>query len=56
MLLNCVIRFLYMHVLKIIFGNIFLPFFLCFSAFCVKRPDGGSVCPDGEADLSGRAL
>jgi hypothetical protein len=35
-------------------GNIFLLFFLSFSDFLVKRPDGGSGCSDGNVDLSGR--
>jgi len=35
-------------------GNIFLLFFLSFSIFLVKRPDGGYGCPDGKADSSGR--
>jgi hypothetical protein len=35
-------------------GNIFLLFFLSFSEFLVKRSDGGSGCPDGKVDSSGR--
>jgi len=62
-LLNCVIIFLYMRVLEIIFGKYFSVFFpLFFRFFCVKRPDGVSDCPDGAVvssersfSLSGRA-
>jgi hypothetical protein len=57
MLLNCVISYLYMRVLKIFLGNIFLLFFLCFQFFffffCVKRQDGGSFYLDGAAGLPG---
>jgi hypothetical protein len=35
-------------------SNIFLLFFLSFSDVLVKRPDGGSGCPDGKVDSSGR--
>jgi len=34
--------------------NIFLLFFLSFSDFLVKCPDGGSGCPDGKVDSSRR--
>jgi hypothetical protein len=35
-------------------GNIFLLFFLSFSDFLMKRPDGVSGCPDDKVDSSGR--
>jgi hypothetical protein len=38
-------------------GNIFLLFLLYFFSdffFCVNCPDGGSGCPDGKVDSSGR--
>jgi len=41
-----------MRVLKIIFEKYFSALF---SAFCVKRPDGISVCPDCAAILFGRS-
>jgi len=34
--------------------NIFLLFFLSFSDFLEKRPEGGSGCPDSKVDSSGR--
>jgi hypothetical protein len=34
--------------------NIFLLFFLSFSDFLLKLQDGGSRCPDGKVDSSGR--
>jgi hypothetical protein len=39
---------------EIYLENIFLLFFLYFSDFFVKRPDGGFGCPEGKVDSSGR--
>jgi hypothetical protein len=43
-----------MRVLKLTLGKKFLLLFLSFSDFFVKRPNGGSGCPDGKVDSSGR--
>jgi hypothetical protein len=52
-LLNCVISFLYMRVLEIIFG---IYIYIYFRFFCVKRPNGVSGRPDGAVVLSERSF